>query len=318
MATDTTVNNLIINKLTKAQYDAIESPSETELYLVPDEIDTTPTSGSENPVTSGGVYTALSGKADSSSLSTVATSGSYNDLSDKPTIPAAQVQSDWNATSGLSQILNRPSVATTPTSGSTALITSGGVYSALSGKQSTIDSSHKLSADLVEDGTTNKVYTATEKTKLSGIAEGAEVNVQADWDQTTTTADDYIKNKPSITQVNSPVRVITISGYSNSIVVGDDVSIGRSGSTISIGSSGGDNDRITLESNGADGGVYVSTTNAKFYYNDKEVATKNDIPDAQIQSDWNQTTTTAKDYIKNKPTALTNSEIDSTQDECAY
>ena len=91
MATDTTVNNLIINKLTKAQYDAIESPSETELYLVPDEIDTTPTSGSENPVTSGGVYTALSGKADSSSLSTVATSGSYNDLSDKPTIPAAQV-----------------------------------------------------------------------------------------------------------------------------------------------------------------------------------------------------------------------------------
>lgn len=26
------------------------------------------------------------------------------------------------------------------------------------------------------------------------------------------------------------------------------------------------------------------------------------IPDAQIQSDWNQTTTTAKDYIKNKPT----------------
>jgi hypothetical protein len=86
MATDTTVNNLIINKLTKAQYDAIESPSETELYLVPDEIDTTPTSGSENPVTSGGVYTALSGKADSSSLSTVATSGSYTDLSDKPVL----------------------------------------------------------------------------------------------------------------------------------------------------------------------------------------------------------------------------------------
>lgn len=38
MATDTTVNNLIINKLTKAQYDAIASPSDTELYLVPDGI----------------------------------------------------------------------------------------------------------------------------------------------------------------------------------------------------------------------------------------------------------------------------------------
>ena len=36
MATDTAVNNLIINKMTKAQYDALENPSETELYLVPD------------------------------------------------------------------------------------------------------------------------------------------------------------------------------------------------------------------------------------------------------------------------------------------
>lgn len=43
--------------------------------------------------------TTIAGKADSSSLATVATSGSYSDLSNKPTIPAAQVQTDWNATS---------------------------------------------------------------------------------------------------------------------------------------------------------------------------------------------------------------------------
>ena len=68
MPTDTNVNSLVINKLTKAQYDAIQSPSETELYLVEESIDTTPTSGSENPVTSGGVYSALQGKADTSDL----------------------------------------------------------------------------------------------------------------------------------------------------------------------------------------------------------------------------------------------------------
>lgn len=45
---------------------------------------------------------------------------------------------------------------------------------------------------------TDNNYTDAEKTKLAGIAEGAEVNVQADWSQTTTTADDYIKNKPTI------------------------------------------------------------------------------------------------------------------------
>lgn len=34
--------------------------------------------------------------------------------------------------------------------------------------------------------------------KVDGMEAGAEVNVQSDWNQTTTTADDYIKNKPTI------------------------------------------------------------------------------------------------------------------------
>lgn len=47
-------------------------------------------------------------------------------------------------------------------------------------------------------GLSTNDYTTAEKNKLSGIAAGAEVNVQSDWNQTTTTADDYIKNKPDI------------------------------------------------------------------------------------------------------------------------
>ena len=43
-------------------------------------------------------------------LANVATSGSYNDLSNKPTIPAAQVNSDWNANSGVAEILNKPTL----------------------------------------------------------------------------------------------------------------------------------------------------------------------------------------------------------------
>ena len=35
-------------------------------------------------------------------------SGDYNDLTNKPTIPAAQVNADWNATEGAAQILNKP------------------------------------------------------------------------------------------------------------------------------------------------------------------------------------------------------------------
>lgn len=34
--------------------------------------------------------------------------------------------------------------------------------------------------------------------KVDGMEAGAQANVQSDWNQTTTTADDYIKNKPTI------------------------------------------------------------------------------------------------------------------------
>lgn len=60
--------------------------------------------------------------------------------------------------------------------------------------------------DLTNDGNfvtdanyvhTDNNFTTTLKNKLNGIATGAEVNVQSNWSQTTTTADDYIKNKPT-------------------------------------------------------------------------------------------------------------------------
>ena len=50
-------------------------------------------------------------------LSAVATSGSYTDLTDTPTIPAAQVNSDWDAASGVAQILNKPTLSAVATSG---------------------------------------------------------------------------------------------------------------------------------------------------------------------------------------------------------
>lgn len=50
-----------------------------------------------------------------SGLAAVATTGSYNSLSDKPTIPAAQVNSDWNASTGVASILNKPTIPTVPT-----------------------------------------------------------------------------------------------------------------------------------------------------------------------------------------------------------
>lgn len=51
-------------------------------------------------------------------LATVATSGSYNDLTNKPAIPPGQVNSDWTASAGVAAILNKPNLARVATTGS--------------------------------------------------------------------------------------------------------------------------------------------------------------------------------------------------------
>ena len=49
----------------------------------------------------------------------------------------------------------------------------------------------------ITDAGSGAVITGTERTKLAGIADGAEVNVQADWSETDNTKDSYIANKPT-------------------------------------------------------------------------------------------------------------------------
>jgi hypothetical protein len=51
-------------------------------------------------------------KANTADLGATAFSNDYNDLDNLPTIPAAQVNSDWNAVSGVSEILNKPTIPT--------------------------------------------------------------------------------------------------------------------------------------------------------------------------------------------------------------
>lgn len=76
---------------------------------------------STNAMTLGGFgpdhyldYSKFTGTPD---LADVAISGDYNDLSNRPSIPAAQVQSNWNATTGMGAILNKPNLAAVATSG---------------------------------------------------------------------------------------------------------------------------------------------------------------------------------------------------------
>ena len=97
---------------------------------------------SEDGMSGKAVASAISGKADSSSLATVATTGNYGDLNGKPTIPAAQVNSDWDASSGVAEILHKPTIpviTNTYSSSSNDGMSGVAVASAISGKANSSD-----------------------------------------------------------------------------------------------------------------------------------------------------------------------------------
>ena len=106
-------------------------------------------------------------------------------------------------------------------------------------------------------------------------------NVQADWNQTVTTADDYIKNKPTIpaAQVQADWNQTTttaadyIKNKPNISSNGNWVSQIMFGSETTL--SGSNSNGITLMTLDEDINLEAG---GKVYYNNKEVATKNDIP----------------------------------------
>lgn len=103
----------------------------------------------------------LSDKADTADLATVATSGDYDDLQNKPTIPAAQVQSDWNEadSSAVDYIKNKPSIPSTASD--VGAYTTSEVDTLLNGKQGTLTAGSNITI-------TNNVISAsgTDNTKV--------------------------------------------------------------------------------------------------------------------------------------------------------
>ena len=153
-------------------------------------------------------------------LATVATSGSYNDLSDKPTIPVQQ-QADWNQSdsSKVDFIKNKPAIPA-------AQVQSDWNQSNIQA----VDYIKNKPSNIVTDANyvhTDNNFTGNDKYKLDDIESGAQVNVQSDWNQTDNQADDFIKNKPSIPVV--PAMKSLVAG--SNITITED----ENGVTISAG-----------------------------------------------------------------------------------
>ena len=153
--------------------------------------------------------------ANKPTLATVATTGAYSDITGTPTSVTAfsdesnagsgiiistaerskltgiaagaeaNVNADWNATTGDALIANKPTLATVATTGA---------YSDITGAPTSVTAFSDVS-----DAGSGIIMSTAERSKLTGIAAGAEANVNADWNATT--GDALIANKPTLATV---------------------------------------------------------------------------------------------------------------------
>lgn len=183
-------------------------------------------------------------------------------------------------------------------------------------------------------GLSTEDYTTAEKNKLDGIAAGAEVNVQADWNQTDDTADDYIKNKPTLGALASKSKVEetdlddeiknslakadsaiqSIAGLATETYVDNKVAsivdtAPEALNTLNELAAALGDDPNFATTVATEIGKKVDRVDGKgLSTNDYTTDEKNKLAgiaegaEVNVQSDWAQTSTTADDYIKNKPT----------------
>ena len=158
--------------------------------------------------------TLLTAKANSADLATVATSGDYDDLTNKPTIPTVPTNvsaftndAGYTTNEGTITGITMNGVS----KGTSGVVDLGTVITDISGKQDVIDSSHKLNADLVDDTTsTNKFVTASDKSTWSGKQDAlvSGTNIKT------------INNESILGSGN-----ITIQGGGSSYTAGDNINI---------------------------------------------------------------------------------------------
>jgi len=162
LSTINTVGTGYVNTITTIATRALTSASHSSIWA----------EGTDEEVQAlGGVHSAK-GWANESSTGQVQADWNESDntskayIKNKPTIPAAQVNSDWNAVSGVSQILNKPTLATVATSGS---------YNDLSNKptipaQQTVDQTYSAASTNAQSGVAINSAGFLTSSSLSGYA----------------------------------------------------------------------------------------------------------------------------------------------------
>ena len=205
MATDTNVRQLVLNKMTKEQYDALETKSPTELYLVTG--DSSEANDGKLTIkrnnTKVGEFTANQATDSEVNITVPTTANDVNALPNTTKYAAslslsinqttyvvtAQLKDQNGNNLGTAGTIDLPlesvvvsgtydsvnkEIVLTLQDGSTIDIP---VADLVAGLQSEITSTNKLDADLVDDSTSaHKFVTSAEKTKISNAATTSDLN----------------------------------------------------------------------------------------------------------------------------------------------
>ena len=233
-------------------------------------------------------------------------SGDYNDLTNKPIIPT--VPSNVSAfTNDAGYLTEHQSLANYYTKDETdALIPDTSDFLTKS-EFDTKEEVISTALNELEDGKQDKLTAGANITIDANnvISSTGGTQQQADWNQTDTTAVDYIKNKPTIPDTS---YFVTKAEYNPK-----EVAIAEA--LIDLKENKADKTELNAKQD-----ALVSGTNIKTINNESILGEGNIVIQGggggQQQADWNQTDTTAVDYIKNKPVIpdvsnyYTKSEID--------
>ena len=245
----------------------------------------------------------LDEKANSSDLARVATTGSYNDLTNKPIIPAGQIQSDWTQTntSEVDYIKNKPNLATVATSGN---------YNDLNHKPDlSIYATEQELGNYYDKGETdgllnNKVDTST---LVNDYYNKNTVDNLLDTKADTSDLNNYYDKTETNSLLNQKANTSDLNNKQDTLVSGENIKTVNNQSILGPGN-------IDIQVSQVQANWTETDTSDPSYIQNKPnlatVATSGDyddltnkptIPAAQVQSDYNQSDNTQVDYIKNKP-----------------
>ena len=141
-------------------------------------------------------------------------SDNYNSLSNKPQINGHTLSGNLT-TSQLG--ISIPTKTSDLTNDSDFVVDANYIHT-----DNNYTNSDKAIVDNVTSNLTNKVdkvngkglstndFTTAHMNKLSGIESGAEVNVQADWNETDVNSDSYIQNKPTIPPMPTDAHIVDL------------------------------------------------------------------------------------------------------------